>query len=260
MTEYLLSRQEAPDLERARLELLAEFHDPLTVAQLDAIGVGEGWRCLDVGAGAGAVTRMLAERIGRGGSVLAIDLDTTLLEELAGDRVEVRRQDLLADPLAAGGFDLVHARLLLMHLPSRVLALRRLIDAARPGGWVAAIDPDFTTVAVSPSSPAWERTWSAFWDVLIAGGWDPAYGSRLCGEMRAAGLVEVHADYAAASEPGGSLGARLLSLSIERLRERLIGFGVEGDEIDEARRGLEDPARTFSSQTTCVARGRRPSG
>ncbi len=114
-------------------------------------------------------------------------------------------------------------------------------------------------MSVSPSSPAWERTWSAFWDVLIAGRWDPAYGGRLCGDLRAAGLIDVHADYVAASKPGGSLAARLLSLSIERLRERPIGFGVDGEEIDDARRALEDPARTFSSQTTCVARGRRPS-
>ena len=77
------------------LRFLEEYHDPLTVSQLDAIGVGEGWRCLDVGAGGGSVTRMLAERVGSTGSVLAVDLDTSLLDELASDRVEVRRHDLL---------------------------------------------------------------------------------------------------------------------------------------------------------------------
>ncbi len=86
-------------MERARLGLLEEYHDPLTVSQLDAIGVGEGWRCLDVGAGGGSVTRILAERVGISGSVLAVDLDTSLLDELASDRVEVRRHDLLSDQL-----------------------------------------------------------------------------------------------------------------------------------------------------------------
>jgi hypothetical protein len=43
-------------MERARLRLLEEYHDPLSTRQLDAIGVGEGWRCLDVGAGGGSVT------------------------------------------------------------------------------------------------------------------------------------------------------------------------------------------------------------
>ena len=99
MTEYVLSQEGSPDIERARLRLLEEYHDPLTSSQLDAIGVGEGWRCLDVGAGGGSVTRMLADRVGSAGSVLAVDLDPRLLEELASDRVEVRRHDLMSDPL-----------------------------------------------------------------------------------------------------------------------------------------------------------------
>jgi SAM-dependent methyltransferase len=258
VTEYLLSQQEAPDLERTRLRLLAEFHDPLSEVQLDAIGVGEGWRCLDVGAGGGAVTRMLAARVGGTGSVLAVDLDTSLLEELADDRVEVRRHDLRADPLPAGGFDLVHARLLLVHLPSRLAALRRLADAVRPGGWVAALDPDFTTVSISPTSQSWERPWSAWYDAVIAGGWDPRYGARLAGEMSAIGLTDVHAEYVSGIERGGSVRARLLSLTLERMRHRLIAFGAESEEIDEARRILEDPSSELSGPTTCVARGRRP--
>ncbi len=260
MSDYLLSQRGSPDLERSRLRLLEEFHDPLTVAQLDAIGVGEGWRCLDVGAGAGSVTRMLARRTGSTGSVLAVDLDTTLLDVLASDRVEVRRLDLLSEQLPTDVFDLVHARLLLMHLPSRVRALRRLVSAVRPGGWVAAADPDFTTVMVSPTSLTWERTWSVFCDALVAGGWDPGYGARLGGDLRAVGLVDVHADYISSCGPGGALITRLLSLTLERLRERMLAFGADEEEIDEARRLLEDPTTTISSQTTCVARARRAGG
>jgi SAM-dependent methyltransferase len=254
LTEYLLSQQGSPDLEGSRLRLLQEFHDPLTIRQLDAIGVGEGWRCLDVGAGGGSVTRMLAERVGSTGSVLAVDLDISLLEALATDRIEVCRHDLLSDPLPPDTFDLVHARLLLMHLPSRLQALRRLAGAARPGGWVAAIDPDFTTGALSPPNLAWERTWSVFCDALLAGGWGPCYGARLCGDLRAVGLVGVRADYVASCGAGGSLNARLLSLTLERLRERMIALGADIEEIDEARRLLEDPTNTISSPTTCVAR------
>ena len=257
MTEYILTQQESPDVERARLRLLEEYHDPLTIGQLDAIGVGEGWRCLDVGAGAGSVTRMLAERVGCTGSVLAVDLDTSLLEPLTSDRIKVRRHDLLSHPLPKDEFDLVHARLLLMHLPSRLEALRRLAAAARPGGWIAAIDPDFTAVALSPSDPTWERIWTVFLDVIVAGGWDPGYGARLCSNLRAIGLVDVHADYFASCGPGRSLEARLLSLSFERLRERIVAFGASNDEIDEARRLLEDPANTLRSPTRCVARARR---
>jgi SAM-dependent methyltransferase len=230
----------------------------LTAGQLDAIGVGKGWRCLDVGAGAGSVTRMLADRVGDTGSVLAVDLDTSLIEGLASDRVEVRRLDLLSDRLPQAAFDLVHARLLLMFVSPRLAAVQRLVDAARPGGWVASIAPDFTTVALSPTTLVWERVWSQFLDAAMAGGWDPGYGARLSSDLRAAGLVELHADYVAYGHPGGSLISRLLSLTVERLRERMVLQGADDDEIDEARRLLEEPATTIASPTSCVARGRRP--
>jgi ubiquinone/menaquinone biosynthesis C-methylase UbiE len=171
--------------------LLEAYHDPLTVSQLNAIGVGNGWCCLDVGAGAGSVTRMLAERVGSTGSVLSVDLDTSLLDELAGDRVEVRRHDLMSDQLPQDAFDLVHARLLLIFLSPQLEALQRLVSAARPGGWVALIATDFTTVALSPTSSVWHRIWSRFLDAAMAGGWDPGYGARLVDDLHAAELVEV---------------------------------------------------------------------
>ncbi|MBV9422999.1 MAG: methyltransferase domain-containing protein [Solirubrobacterales bacterium] len=245
-------------MERARLKLLEEYHDPLTVGQLDAIGVGEGWSCLDVGAGGGSVTRMLAERVGSTGSVLAVDLDTSLLDELASDRVEVRRHDLLSDQLPQAAFDLVHARLLLMFLSPRLRALQQLVSAARPGGWVATIAPDFTTVALSPTSVVWQRVWSQFLDAAMTGGWDPGYGARLLGDLRAAGLVDVHAEYVARCYPSGLLPSRLLSLTVERLRDRMVLLGADSAEIDEARRLLEEPASMVTSPTTCMARGRQP--
>jgi SAM-dependent methyltransferase len=258
VTDYVLSQQESPDIERARLRLLEEYHDPLSADQLDRIGIEKGWRCLDVGAGGGSVTRMLADRVGSTGSVLAVDLDTSLLDGLASDRIEVRRLDLMADDLPHATFDLVHARLLLMFLSPRLGALERLVSAARPGGWVASIAPDFTTVALSPDSVLWQRVWSLCLDAMMAGGWDPAYGARLCGDLEAAALVEIHADYISRRCPGGSLPSRLLSLTFERLRKQLVLLGADGGEIDEARRLLEDPASTFTPPRTCVARGRRP--
>ena len=69
MAKYTLSQDAAEELEQARLALLEEVCDAQTVRQFDAIGVGVGWRCLDVGAGAGSTTRLLAERVGDTGSV-----------------------------------------------------------------------------------------------------------------------------------------------------------------------------------------------
>jgi hypothetical protein len=51
---------------------------------------------------------------------------------------------------------------------------------------------------------------------------------------------------------GGSLASRLLSLTVERLRERMLLQGADSGEINEARRLLEDPASTITSPTTCM--------
>jgi hypothetical protein len=40
---------------------------------------------------------------------------------------------------------------------------------------------------------------------------------------------------------GGSLPSRLLSLMIERLRQRVVLLGADNDEIDEPRRLREEP-------------------
>src|SRR5205807_660976 len=77
----------------------------------EALGVAEGWRCLEVGAGGGAVVEWLAERVGPRGRVVATDLDTRFLDALDATNVEVHSHDVLAEAPFEPGFDLVHARL-----------------------------------------------------------------------------------------------------------------------------------------------------
>lgn len=257
MTEYVLSRFEAEGLERERLRLLERFHDPLSARLFDAIGVTEGWRCLDIGAGAGSSTRLLAQRVGERGSVVATDLDTRLLEPLAGGSVEVWRHDLVVDPLPDAEFDLAHVRLVLMHIPSRVDALRRIISAVRPGGWVAVIDADFTDVRVLPVTAASERTWSAFLDAIAAAGWDPSYGARVYRNLESLQLEDIEAEYLV-SEGFARDRARLVALTLERLRTRMHEQGATDSDVDDARRLLENPATRFRSPVTTLARARRP--
>lgn len=124
-----------------RLRALEAVLDPGTFRHLRGRGVGPGWRCLEVGSGAGSVARWLAERVGPSGSVLATDLDTTPLRDLTHPALEVRVHNLLRDPLPEAHFDLVHGSLLLAWLPNAALAVGRLVAALKPGGLAGGRGP-----------------------------------------------------------------------------------------------------------------------
>ena len=69
------------------------------------------------------------------------------------------QHDIVAEPLAAGRFDLVHARLLLEHLPERDAVLAGFVHALAPGGWVVVEDLDWATASVTdPPSPVHARS------------------------------------------------------------------------------------------------------
>ena len=56
---------------------------PGTIRHLQALGVSKGWRCLEIGAGAGSIAAWLCEQVDADGSVVAIDLDTRLIDDMA---------------------------------------------------------------------------------------------------------------------------------------------------------------------------------
>jgi len=108
--------------ERKRLSAMESLWDPGSEALLVELGVGAGWRCLEVGAGGGSMARWMA---GRGAHVTAVDIDTRFIEQFASDRIEVQRVDVRTDALPQSAFDLVHARPPLEHLADRRRPRRR---------------------------------------------------------------------------------------------------------------------------------------
>src|SRR5690242_10548404 len=131
--------------ERLRLAGLEAALDPGTRDLLTRLGIGPGWRCIEVGAGTGSIAAWLSESVAPDGEVVATDLDVDFLEgEAARPRLTVLKHDITSQDLPSG-FDLVHARYLVEWLPNKRRVLARMAAALRPGGVLLVEDPDFVT-------------------------------------------------------------------------------------------------------------------
>lgn len=178
--------------ERERLDSLTQLYDAGTLEVVDRLGVTVGWRCADIGAGTGSLARRLADLVAPTGRVTAVDVDTRFLDPLASARLEVRQADVTRQALPESAFDLVHARLLLEHLPAREAVLAGMVSATRPGGWVLIEDFDWATVLmVDPPSAAHDTVAIAIRDLFARHGYTPNYGRRLPRALAAAGLTDV---------------------------------------------------------------------
>ena len=122
------------------------YRRPLATA-LDRLGLREGWRCVDVGAGGGDVTVALAELVGRDGRVYAVDSDPRARDEVAAAAARSGTAQVLAVTQAAEDLtlpepvDLAFCRFQLLHVVDPLAVVRRMAGAVRSGGWVVAQEP-----------------------------------------------------------------------------------------------------------------------
>lgn len=122
------------------------YRRPLATA-LDRLGLREGWRCVDVGAGGGDVTVALARIVGRDGRVYAVDTDPAARDAVAQAAAEAAQAQVIALTQAGEDLtlpepaDLAFCRFLLLHVRHPVAVLERMRAAVRSGGWVVAQEP-----------------------------------------------------------------------------------------------------------------------
>lgn len=244
-----------------RFAAMSVLFDPVTFRQLAAVGVGPGWRCWAVGAGGPDVPAWLADRVGPAGTVLATDIDTSWLP--ADAPFQVRRHDVAADEPPAGPFDVVHARLVLVHVPRREAALAAMVRALRPGGWLVVEDADPTLQPLAcpdkhgPAEQLANRLRRGFRELLARRSADPAFGRTLPRLLRAAGLVDVRAEgfFPVASAECTALEAA----TVRQIRPRLVEAGLATDaEIDEHLRNVATGELDLTTAPLISARARKP--
>ena len=239
--------------------------DENTKTRLSALGITAGWRCLEVGAGSGSIARWMAERVGAHGHVLATDLDTRWIQSNGLSQLEVHQHDVVADPLAEGEFDLVHARLVLTWLPARDAVVARLVAALRPGGWL--VIEDFDSVLDRCLDPlndddderVFNKVFGAFGQALQRRGVDTTWPRTLPHRLASAGLEEIGAAGHLTIYHGGSPSAQLWTANIEQVGDGLIQAGlITADERDTSLRLAQDPSFVSNYPLLITAWGKKP--
>ncbi len=260
--EYLLDS--GTDLGREQLEHLEVLYDDRTVAAFDAVGVRPGQRCLDVGAGSGSITRRLADRVRPGGYVVAADIDTRRLAGTPG--VDVRQHDINDGVPGAESYDLIHARLVLMHLRRRREIVTELIDALEPGGWLVLGELVGPPLAVlSAPTPADAELFHRVQEITCgvvgsSGGISYTWAREMDEHVVQAGLVNVHAVRHAQTTAGGSTGCLLHRNYNLQADPLLRAAGLTDSELEHYRALLLDPwFRTWCYEFVSV-RGQKPTG
>jgi SAM-dependent methyltransferase len=127
---------------------------------------------------------------------VGVDIEPTQLDfarghlERAGVEATLQKGDALVLPFEEESFEHVWMMWLLEHIADAPAALREARRVLDSGGVITAIEVDYSTCRVEPSTPAMEALFRAMVQGMAASGWSDA-GTRLPGWLREVGFTQV---------------------------------------------------------------------
>ena len=253
-----------------RLRVQARFWERDAEALMSHIGVGPGWRCLDLGCGAMGILRVLSQVVGDEGSVVGLDNDPRMLEAAGRwavaqrmTNVDLMVGDAFATALPRSSFDLVHARFMFCPLGAGDALLREMIDLTKPGGIVAAQEPIAASWRFHPRCEPVEKLTDAIVDAFRAGGGNFDAGASTFALFQDAGLEDVRVGAAAHALPPGDPYRRLPVQFATSLRQRILDEHLlSGEELEElvaaAEAAAADKSMLATTFTLTQVWGRKP--
>ncbi|MEZ5421249.1 MAG: methyltransferase domain-containing protein [Vicinamibacterales bacterium] len=220
-------------------------------------GIGPGQRVLDIGCGAGDVSLLAGELVGRDGAVVGVDRAAAAVASARRRAAEqgmaqVSFVEAELDGLSLAPVDAVVGRFVLMHQPDPARALARAAALARPGAAVAVMESHLVALGAGwhswPHSAAYARLLDLMLPLIAAAGGRIDMGLQLREVFLAAGLPEPalagHATLAGGDAP---TICRYMADSLRSMQATAARLGVpcpDAHEIDAIERAmLEDAAR-----------------
>lgn len=210
------------DRERRRLTMQAESLTPFTEKMFSGACIGPGSRVLEIGCGGGDLTLLLADRVGAGGEVIALDRHPKQVDAAASRiaaagfrNVQFITHDM--DQFEPGRtFDAVVGRYFLLYVADPELVIARAAKWVRNGGYMAFLEMDFFRGVHSsiwpPAGPETNKAIKFIGDVMLDAGINPYLAARLPSMLTRYG--KVHAETSAPLQ----FGANSIELPLEAVR------------------------------------------
>jgi hypothetical protein len=205
----------------------------------------------------------MAAQVGESGSVLGTDVNLDWIDAGMPRQVELRRHDVTCDEIPPSAYDLIHARLVLLHLPGREEVIERLVAALTPGGWLVLEEFDRTfTPCPEPTTDeqrAFNRVRDAFSELLERRGANTTtYPRTLPWRMQRAGLSQTGAEGRLVFANGASPAAAVQRANLQQTGDQAVDAGlITADDLTVFLRVLDDPGFTFTMPLLITAWGRR---
>jgi SAM-dependent methyltransferase len=249
---YAIAQNEA---ELERLVSFARAWDAEAKDGLARIGVGLGWKAIDVGCGPLGALPVLAELVGPDGVVMGLDMDEpslqrarTILDQQGLEWVGLAQANFNEMAPGAvcppGPFDVAFCRNVLTHQRDAAQSLRRIAAIVRPGGYIVAQSQLGDSVPrPAPAVPALDRYGEWVIPLFERRGsrWVARQYHSLC---QAVGLKEVgQRGFFHAGADSQEIRARRDSLA--NWRAAIVEGGLaSGEDVDAAIRQLDEAARS----------------
>jgi len=223
--------------ERQRLALMNRL---INQRCLEALKLSDENLVLDVGAGTGQFTRLMAAQLPGTARVIAVERDP---EQLAAARrlgtalptgctIDYRQGDAFDLPLKpdeVGQVDLAHTRFLLEHVADPLGVVKNMAAAVRSRGRVVLLDDDHELMQFWPEPEGLIQAWEAYYRSYVLTGNDPLIGRKLVSLLCQAGLQPMrirHVFYGAcAGEPEFSDVVENLVGVLEGATDKVIEHG-----------------------------------